>query len=114
MRILSWCKANAVLSISLLAALITACIVHPDRDYAGYYDIKTLVCLFSVLAVVGALRDMQVFAALSQRMVRTFRTVRSVCTALVIVTMFGSKPPGRKSTPPCSLFCKTAPQTSAV
>ena len=62
----------------------------PDRDYAGYYDIKTLVCLFSVLAVVGALRDMQVFAALSQRMVRTFRTVRSVCTALVIVTMFGS------------------------
>ena len=90
MRILSWCKANAVLSISLLAALITACIVPPDRDYAGYYDIKTLVCLFSVLAVVGALRDMQVFAALSQRMVRTFRTVRSVCTALVIVTMFGS------------------------
>lgn len=56
MRILSWCKANAVLSISLLAALITACIVPPDRDYAGYYDIKTLVCLFSVLAVVGALR----------------------------------------------------------
>ena len=90
MRILSWCRANAVLSISLLAALITACIVPPDRDYAGYYDIKTLVCLFSVLAVVGALRDMQVFAALSQRMVRTFRTVRSVCTALVIVTMFGS------------------------
>ena len=93
MRILSWCRANAVLSISLLAALITACIVPPDRDYAGYYDIKTLVCLFSVLAIVGALRDMQVFAALSQRMVRTFRTVRtvrSVCTALVIVTMFGS------------------------
>ena len=55
MRILSWCRANAVLSISLLAALITACIVPPDRDYAGYYDIKTLVCLFSVLAVVGAL-----------------------------------------------------------
>ena len=36
MRILSWCKANAVLSISLLAALIPACIVPPDRDYAGY------------------------------------------------------------------------------
>lgn len=43
-----------------------------------------------MLAVVGALRDMNIFAALSQRLVRSFGSVRSVCTALVIITMAAS------------------------
>ena len=79
-----------MLAISLLAAVVTAFFVPPDRDYLGYYDLKTLSCLFSVLAVVGALRDLHIFSALSQQMVRTFSTVRGVCTALVVITMFGS------------------------
>ena len=36
------------------------------------------------------LRDLHIFSALSQRMVHTFSTVRGVCTALVVITMFGS------------------------
>ena len=79
-----------MLVISLLAAIVTAFFVPPDRDYLGYYDLKTLACLFCVLAVVGALRDLHIFSALSQRMVHTFSTVRGVCTALVVITMFGS------------------------
>ena len=89
-KIQCWCRANAMLAISLLAAAATAFFVPPDRDYLSYYDPKTLSCLFSVLAVVGALRDLHIFSALSQRMVRTFSTVRGVCTALVVITMFGS------------------------
>ena len=89
-KIKSWCHANAMLVISLLAAIVTAFFVPPDRDYLGYYDLKTLACLFCVLAVVGALRDLHIFSALSQRMVHTFSTVRGVCTALVVITMFGS------------------------
>ena len=89
-KIKSWCRANAMLVISLLAAIVTAFFVPPDRDYLGYYDLKTLTCLFCVLAVAGALRDLHIFSALSQRMVHTFSTVRGVCTALVVITMFGS------------------------
>ena len=48
----SWCRANAMLAISLLAAAATAFFVPPDSAYLGYYDLKTLSCLFSVLAVV--------------------------------------------------------------
>ena len=80
-KIQCWCRANAMLAISLLAAAATAFLVPPDRDYLGYYDLKTLSCLFSVLAVVGALRDLHIFSVLSQRMVRIFSTVRGVCTA---------------------------------
>ena len=57
----SWCRANAMLVISLLAAAATAFFVPLDSAYLGYYDLKTLSCLFSVLAVVGALRDLDVF-----------------------------------------------------
>ena len=89
-KIKSWCRANAMLVISLVAAIVTAFFVPPDRDYLGYYDLKTLACLFCVLAVVGALRDLHIFSALSQRMVHTFSTVQGVCTALVVITMFGS------------------------
>ena len=44
-----------MLLISLLLAAVTAFFVPPDAQYLGYYDLKTLACLFSVLAVVGAL-----------------------------------------------------------
>ena len=71
-KVKSWCRANAMLVISLLAAVVTAFFVPPDRDYLGYYDLKTLACLFCVLAVVGALRDLHIFSALSQRMVHLF------------------------------------------
>ena len=82
-KIQCWCRANAMLVISLLAAVVTAFFVPPDRDYLGYYDLKTLACLFCVLAVVGALRDLHIFSALSQRMVHTFsREYPKVCVNL--------------------------------
>lgn len=89
-KVVSWCGKNAMLTVALSAAGLTALFVPPDREYLGYYDIKTLVCLFSVLAVVFALRDAELFSVLSQRLVRTFHTVRSVATAMVVITMFGS------------------------
>lgn len=83
-------RGNAMLLIALLAAAVTAFFVPPDREYLGYYDLKTLSCLFCMLAVVGALRNMDVFASLSQRLVRTFRTVRGVSAMLLAVTMLAS------------------------
>lgn len=90
MRFLSWCRGNAMLLIALAAAAVTAFFVPPDAAYLGYYDLKTLACLLAVLAVVGALRDIRLFDAAAQRLVRTFQTVRGVCTALIVITMFGS------------------------
>lgn len=87
---LQWCKANAMLAVSVLAAAITAIFVPPDAAYRGYYDLKTLACLFSVLAVVCALRSVGVFTVAAQRLVQRFHTARSVVTALVVITLFGS------------------------
>ena len=50
----SWCRANAMPVIAVLAAAVTAVFVPPDSAYLGYYDVKTLSCLFCILAVVCA------------------------------------------------------------
>ena len=47
-------KKHTVLTIALALALITSCIVPPDKEYIGYFDFKTLTCLFCTLAVVCA------------------------------------------------------------
>ena len=90
MSAVSWCRANAMLLIALLAAGITVAFVPPDKGYLGYYDARTLTCLFCVLAVVCALRNMDLFSALSQQLVQLFHTTRSVVTALVLITLVGS------------------------
>ncbi len=90
MRILQWCRANAMPVIAVLAAAVTAVFVPPDSAYLGYYDVKTLSCLFCILAVVCALRGAGLFPLLAQRLVRAFHTARSAVTALVVVTLIGS------------------------
>ena len=86
----SWCRANAMPVIAVLAAAVTAVFVPPDSAYLGYYDVKTLSCLFCILAVVCALRGAGLFPLLAQRLVRAFHTARSAVTALVVVTLIGS------------------------
>ena len=90
MKVLQWCRANAMPVIAVLAAAVTAVFVPPDSAYLGYYDVKTLSCLFCILAVVCALRGAGLFPLLAQRLVRAFHTARSAVTALVVVTLIGS------------------------
>ena len=90
MKLLRWCKANAMPVIAVLAAAVTAVFVPPDAAYLGYYDVKTLSCLLCVLAVVGALRRVGLFPLLAQRLVQVFHTTRGAVTALVGITLAAS------------------------
>ncbi len=83
-------QKNPVLSVALLAAGITACFVPPDAAYLDYFDFKTLTCLFSTLAVVGALRNIRFFTALARRIVRMAGNLRTAVFALVSITFLGS------------------------
>lgn len=83
-------KNNAIFVVALFAAVITSFIVPPDREYLGYFDLKTLACLFSVLAVVSALRNIHFFEMLASSVVKVFGTARSAVLALVYITFIGS------------------------
>ncbi|MBO6062136.1 MAG: citrate transporter [Clostridia bacterium] len=88
--ILAFIRKNTVMMIALVAAVVTAFIVPPDREYLGYLDFKTLTCLFCVLGIVGALRNIRFFYLLAQRIVKLFRTARLCTLALVYITFIGS------------------------
>ena len=83
-------KKNTVMLIALFAAAVTAFIVPPDKEYLKYFDLRTLTCLFCVLAVVGALRNIRFFYILARRIVRVFRTAKLCTLALVYITFIGS------------------------
>ena len=83
-------KSNIVTVIAFLLAAITAFIVPPDGEYLGYFDFRTLTCLFCVLLVVCALRNVRFFFTLAKAIVRRFKNTRSATVALVYITFIGS------------------------
>lgn len=76
--------------IAFFAALITSFIVPIDATYLEYFDLKTLTCLFCVLAVVCALKNINFFYMLARKVVQYFKTTRLSILVLVYITFIGS------------------------
>lgn len=88
--IVSFIKKNTVVCIAFFAAAITAIFVPPDAEYIGYFDFKTLTCLFCTLAVVCALKNILFFRIVASEIVKVFKTARTAVIALVYITFIGS------------------------
>lgn len=88
--LLRFLKSNIVLCIAFLLAVITSFLVPPDKEYLGYFDFKTLTCLFCVLAVVCALKNINFFYVLASKIVKIFKNTRACFLALVYITFIGS------------------------
>ena len=89
-KVLAILRTNAVTIIALVLAAATSFIVPPDKEYLGYFDFKTLTCLFTVLAVVCALRNVRFFYTLAEKIVKHFKNARLAVIALVYITFIGS------------------------
>ena len=83
-------KKNVVMVVALVAAAATCFLVPPDQAYLDYFDVKTLTCLFCVLAVVCALKNIHFFYILAKKIVRVFKNARLSILALVHITFIGS------------------------
>ncbi len=88
--IVAFIKKNAVFVIALVAAVATMFVVPPDTEYLGYFDFKTLTCLFCVLAVVCGLKNINFFYILAREVVRRFGNLRVCVIAVVYITFIGS------------------------
>ena len=89
-KVIAFAKGNAVVLIAAFAALVTSFIIPPDGAYLGYFDFKTLTCLFCVLAVVCALRNIRFFYTMAKAIVRKFKNTKLAVLALVYITFIGS------------------------
>ena len=83
-------KKNTVMCIAMAAAVLTSLLIRPDAQYIEYFDFKTLTCLFCVLAVVCALKNINFFYMLARKIVRIFKNARLSILALVYITFIGS------------------------
>ncbi|MBR7116098.1 MAG: citrate transporter [Clostridia bacterium] len=89
-KLVFFVKSNAVMLIAAVAALITSIIVPPDEKYIDYFDFRTLTCLFTVLAVVCALKNVRFFYTVAEWIVKHFKNARLTALALVYITFIGS------------------------
>lgn len=80
-------RIHAVLLVSAAVAAATMLAVPPDAAYLGYFDLKTLACLFGILALVAALRNAGVFEATARALVARFSTCRAAIAAIVGITL---------------------------
>lgn len=87
-KIWNFVKSEVVLSIASVAAIITMFFVPPDAEYLEYFEFKTLIALFCMLAVVAGLKHTNVFELISRKMVGLFHTRRAVILVLVYGTFF--------------------------
>ena len=87
---LQFVKKNFVMVVAMLAALITMLIIPPDAQYLEYFDFKTLTCLFCVLAIVCALKNINFFYILAKKIVQLFKNIRIAILVLVYITFIGS------------------------
>lgn len=90
MQIKNFIKKNTVMLVAMVAALVTALIIPPDGEYIGYFDFKTLTCLFCVLAVVCSLKNINFFYVLARKIIQSFKNARMAILALVYITFIGS------------------------
>ncbi len=88
--VIDFFKNNVVMTIAFLLAVLTSLFVGIDREYIKYFDFKTLSCLFSVLAVVCALKNINFFYILAKKIVMLFKNTRICILALVYITFIGS------------------------
>ena len=87
-RIWTFVKTEAVLSVAIILAIITCFFVPIDTEYLNYFDYKTLISLFCMLAVVAGLKSTNIFELISRKMIGLFHTRRGVIYVLVFGTFF--------------------------
>lgn len=84
----AFARREVVLSIATVAAIITMFFVPINKGYADYFEYKTLIALFCMLAVVAGLKNTNVFEFVAKKLIALFKTRRAVIYCLIYGTFF--------------------------
>lgn len=84
--VIGFVKKEVVLSVAIVAMIITMFFVPVDKEYLEYFEYKTLIALFCMLAVVAGLKSTNIFELVSKKLIGLFKTRRAVIYCLVYGT----------------------------
>ncbi len=85
-RLMQLLRRHWMLGAAAFVALVSMLFVPPDGAYLGYFDWKTIGCLFCVLAVASAMRNAGVFDWVARAAIARFGSPRKLTMTLVLVT----------------------------
>lgn len=89
-KIWNWCKKEAVLSIAFVLAIVSAFFVHPDKEYLGYIDFRTLGILFCLMAVMAGLQKIGLFNYIAEKLLAKVNHIRGLVFILVMLCFISS------------------------
>ena len=89
-KIIEWCKNEAVLSIAMILAVISAFFLHPDKQYIGYIDFRTLAILFCLMAVMAGLQKLGFFNSIAEKLLQMVKHIRGIVFILIMLCFFSS------------------------
>lgn len=86
-RFIERLKKEKVFTISLLLAIFTSFLVHPQISYINF---KVLVLLFNLMIIVSAFENLKVMDKIALGILSKCKNTRMVSMVLVILTFFAS------------------------
>lgn len=89
-KLKAFVKSETVFCIAAVCAVISCFFVPVDAEYLSYIDVKTLVCLFCMMAVVRAIQDTGVLNVVAKTMVLRLKNSRALITGIVFMTFISS------------------------
>ncbi len=89
-KILNFVKSEIVLVISFFLAVISCFIVTPNKGYIDYIDFRTLVLLFSLMAVTAGFNRLGVFRLLAEKLLTRVRKFSALSFVLCMLCFFSS------------------------
>lgn len=89
-KCIAFIKKETVLSAALLLAVISSCLVPPDKEYLGYIDWRTLSVLFGLMAVMAGLQKVGLFRYIAEKLLGRVHKLRFLILILVMLCFFFS------------------------
>lgn len=89
-NIIRFIKKETVFSIATVLAVVSFCIVRPGLAVKDGIDFRTLVLLFSLMAVVAGLQRQSVFVRIGNYLITKINSARTLYLLLIMLCFFFS------------------------
>ena len=89
-KLIEFLKRETVLTVAILLALVSAVMIPPDGEYAGYIDFRTLSILFCLMTVMAGLQKLGVFRNIAKILLQHTQNTMQLVEVLVLLCFFFS------------------------
>lgn len=89
-KCIAFLKKETILCISGILAVFSTFLVPPDAGYLEYCDVRVLVLLFCLMAVMGGFQQLGVFDRMANLLLARARRMRQLATTLVMLCFFSA------------------------